>query len=112
MVTIEVQSPRNPRECATFHACRLNFELVEIADREERDWTYFSPTSPRAGKRSFEIARYPDRGRSIEASVEEAPGTAMRTLATIARRSLRASTSRTEGGMLDSAQMKKKIALI
>ena len=31
---------------------------------------------------------------------------------TIARHSLDASTSRTEGGILDSAQMKKKIALI
>jgi hypothetical protein len=41
MVTIEVQSPKHPRGCATFYVCRLNFELVEVADREERGWTYF-----------------------------------------------------------------------
>ena len=53
----------------------VNFELVErLAEREERDWTYFGRLPPRAGEEASKSARCADRGRPPGTAAEEAPG--------------------------------------
>ena len=59
------------------NGAEVNLELVErLAEREQRDWTYFGRLRHETGEEASRSTRCAVRGRPPAAAVEEAPGTA------------------------------------